>query len=126
MKERKQNEETGDETIQELQHFSPESIFIQVDLSDRDNLKEIVKTVIATYGNIDILVNSAHASKNKPFEEITEEDLDLSFNTGFYPTFYLMQYSLPYLKESKGKMINFASGAGINGNIDQASYAAAK
>ena len=33
---------------------------------------------------------------------------------------------LPYLKETKGKIINFASGAGINGDVNQISYAAAK
>ncbi len=37
-----------------------------------------------------------------------------------------MQAALPYLKETKGKIINFASGAGINGDANQASYAAAK
>lgn len=120
------NGEAGKETVKELKEFSPESIFIEADLSDRDKLKSIVKTVIDTYGKIDILVNNAHASRNKPFEEITQDDMDLSFNTGFYPTFYLMQYCLPHLKESKGKIINFASGAGINGNVNQASYAAAK
>lgn len=117
---------TGAETLKELQEHQADSIFIEADLADRAKLKEIIKTVIDTYGKLDILVNNAHASRNKPFEEITQEDLDLSFNTGFYPTFYLMQYALPYLKETKGKIINFASGAGINGNLHQASYAAAK
>lgn len=120
------NEEAGKETLKELQVYESESIFIQANLSDQDKLKNIVIKVIDTFGKIDILVNNAHASRNKPFEEITQEDLDLSFNTGFYPTFYLMQYALPYLKETKGKIINFASGAGINGNVNQASYAAAK
>ena len=51
---------------------------------------------------------------------------DLSFNTGFYPTFNFMQVAYPELKKAKGKVINFASGAGINGQPTQASYAAAK
>jgi len=58
--------------------------------------------------------------------ETTQSDFDLSFSTGFYPTFYFMQAALPYLKETKGKIINFASGAGINGDVNQVSYAAAK
>src|SRR5699024_4578652 len=86
----------------------------------------IIEKVIDQFGRLDILVNNAHASKNMPFEETTKDLLELSFNTGFYPTFYLMQAALPYLKETKGKVINFASGAGINGNVNQASYAAAK
>ncbi|WP_284140277.1 MULTISPECIES: SDR family oxidoreductase [unclassified Virgibacillus] len=120
------NEDTGNETLKELQQISPESIFIQANLAERSKLKDIVQKVIDKYGKLDILVNNAHASRNKPFEEQTQDDMDLSFNTGFYPTFYLMQAALPYLKETKGYIINFASGAGLNGDATQASYAAAK
>lgn len=120
------NEEFGQQTLKELQEYQPKSMFIQANLAERDKLKDIVQKVIDQYGKLDILVNNAHASRNKPFEETTQEDLDLSFDTGFYPTFYLMQAALPHLKESKGKIINFASGAGLNGDATQASYAAAK
>ena len=46
--------------------------------------------------------------------------------SGLYATFYYMQASYPYLKETKGSVINFASGAGLFGNYGQCSYAAAK
>ncbi len=120
------NKEIGEETIKRLQAHQPESMFIQANLAEHDKLADIVKQVVDKYGKLDILVNNAHASTLKPFENITKEDLDLSFDTGFYPTFYLMQAALPYLKETKGKIINFASGAGINGDANQATYAAAK
>lgn len=74
------------------------------------------------YGKLDVLVHNAHASRIKSFEDTTQDDMDFSFNTGFYPTFYLMQVALPHLKETKGKVINFASGAGLNGDV----HAAAK
>ncbi|MDY0394472.1 SDR family NAD(P)-dependent oxidoreductase [Virgibacillus halophilus] len=120
------NAETGKETIEILQQYEPECLFIQANLAEHDKLNDLVMQVVDKYGKLDILVNNAHASKNMPFEEVTKEVLDLSFDTGFYPTFYLMQAALPYLKETKGKIINFASGAGIDGNMEQASYAAAK
>ncbi|SEG25607.1 SDR family NAD(P)-dependent oxidoreductase [Paenibacillus sp. UNC499MF] len=120
------NEEVGKQSVEELQQYQPDSMFIQANLAEHDKLEGLVKQVAEKYGRLDILVNNAHASKNMPFEQITQEVLDLSFDTGFYPTFYLMQAALPYLKESQGKIINFASGAGINGDVNQASYAAAK
>src|SRR5699024_8186887 len=113
-------------TIKELQTHQPNSIFIQANLAEHDKLTGIVQQVTDKFGKLDILVNNAHASKVKPFEQTTKEDLTLSFDTGFYPTFYLMQAALPYLKETEGKIINFASGAGINGDANQAAYAAAK
>lgn len=120
------NAEVGNQTIKELQEYQPESIFIQANLAEHEKLSSIVKKVADQFGKIDILVNNAHASRMASIEETTQADLDLSFNTGFYPTFYLMQAALPYLKETKGNIINFASGAGINGDVNQGSYAVAK
>ena len=120
------NEETGKAMEKELQAISPKSMFLQANLMDRENLGQIIKKVVDKYGKLDVLVNNAHASKQKTIEETTQEDLDLSFGTGFYPTFYLMKAALPYLKETKGNVINFASGAGLEGHTTQSAYAAAK
>ncbi|MFD1849790.1 SDR family NAD(P)-dependent oxidoreductase [Oceanobacillus bengalensis] len=120
------NEETGKAMEIELQTISPKSMFLKANLMDHENLGQIITTVVEKYGKLDVLVNNAHASKQVTIEETTQQDLDLSFGTGFYPTFYLMKAALPYLKESKGNIINFASGAGLNGHETQAAYAAAK
>ncbi|AXH99260.1 SDR family NAD(P)-dependent oxidoreductase [Sporosarcina sp. PTS2304] len=120
------NQETGEAALEKLQKISPESMFIQADLSDHQALSAIVDQVVKAYGKLDVLINNAHASRVKSIEALTQADFDFSFDTGFYPTFYLMQAALPYLKETKGKVINFASGAGLNGDANQASYAAAK
>lgn len=120
------NEETGKAMEKELQKISPKSMFLQGNLMDRANLHKIIDTVVEKYGKLDVLVNNAHASKQATIEDTTQADLDLSFDTGFYPTFYLMQAALPHLKETKGNIINFASGAGIAGHETQGAYAAAK
>lgn len=120
------NDEMGKAMAQELQEVSPKSMFLKADLMDRENLGKIVGEVVSEYGKLDVLVNNAHASKQVTLEETTQADLDLSFGTGFYPTFYLMQAALPHLKESKGNIINFASGAGLAGHETQGAYAAAK
>lgn len=120
------NEEMGQAMEKELQAISPKSMFIKADLMDHKNLFKIVDTVVEKCGKLDVLVNNAHASRQFTIEETSQEDLDLSFGTGFYPTFYLMQAALPHLKETKGSVINFASGAGIRGQETQGAYAAAK
>ncbi len=120
------NEEQGNAVAVELQKISPDSMFIKADLTERERLHEIVDTVVEKYGKLDVLVNNAHASRQVNFENTTQEDMDFSFNTGFYPTFYLMQSAFPHLKESKGSIINFASGAGLEGQKTQTAYAAAK
>lgn len=120
------DEDAGEKAIKDLQEYSPESIFIAQNLMKHDELAGVVDQVVEKFGQIDVLVNNAHASRMNSIENLTQDDFDLSFGTGFYPTFYLMQAALPYLKEVKGKIINFASGAGIDGHPHQGSYAAAK
>lgn len=119
------NEEKGKETLEEMNQYTEGLLFIK-DISKEDNVTQIVNEVVDKFGRLDILVNNAHASKQAPFAETTMEMFDLSFGTGFYPTFHFMKASYPELKETEGKVINFASGAGISGQSTQASYAAAK
>src|SRR5690625_2514226 len=119
------NEENGQKTLEELNSHAEGMLFIE-DISKRENIEKIVEKVVDKFGKLDILVNNAHASRQAPFTETTMDMLDLSFNTGFYPTFNFMQVAYPELKKNKGKVINFASGAGINGQPTQTSYAAAK
>lgn len=120
------NEGTGKKVEASLQQYSPNSMFIPFDLTKHDELKGLVEQVVERYRKLNVLVNNAHVSRQIPFMETTKENLDLSFNTGFYPTFYLMQAAVPHLKETKGNIINFASGAGIKGQPTQAAYASAK
>ena len=120
------NAETGNKTLESVQQYSPNSIFIQANLMERENLKSIIDTTVEKLGKLDTLINNAHASAQKLFEDITEDDLALSMGTGFLATHDLMQHAFPHLKETKGSIINFASGAGIMGNTTQSAYAAAK
>ncbi|MBD3107334.1 SDR family oxidoreductase [Bacillus sp. AGMB 02131] len=120
------NEEKGKRTEKELLELGGEALYVQADLSDRKILSGLIELTVEKFGKLDILVNNAHSSKMATIEETTEEIMDLSLNTGLWATFTLMQSSLPYLKETKGKVINFASGAGLDGLARQASYAASK
>ena len=119
------NEEKGQETLKEINHYTEGTLFIK-DISNEENIEAVVKEVTDKFGRLDILVNNAHASKQALFTETTLDMFDLSFGTGFYPTFNFMKAAYPELKKTQGKVINFASGAGINGQPTQTSYAAAK
>ncbi|MGM9922752.1 MAG: SDR family NAD(P)-dependent oxidoreductase [Bacillus sp. (in: firmicutes)] len=120
------NEEKGRRTEKELHDLGCDALYIQADLTDRQVLPSLVEATIEKFGKLDILVNNAHSSKAFTIEETTEEIMDLSLNTGLWATFILMRSALPYLKETKGSIINFASGAGLEGLSRQASYAASK
>lgn len=104
---------------------------IQADVNaGADNEKvvnEVVKKTIDEFGRIDVLINNAQASASGvPLAEHTTEQFDLAIYSGLYAVFYYMKACYPYLKETKGSVINFASGAGLFGNFGQCAYAAAK
>ena len=97
------------------------------DGADEARIKEVIAKTVETFGKINTLVNNAQASKSGlPLIEHTKEDFDLAINSGLYAAFFYMREAFPYLKESKGSVINFASGAGLFGKLGQSSYAAAK
>ena len=87
----------------------------------------VVKQAVDTFGGIQVLINNAQASASGvPLAEHTTEQFDLAIYSGLYAAFYYMKACYPYLAESHGSVINFASGAGLFGNFGQSAYAAAK
>lgn len=60
-------------------------------------------------------MNNAHASRQKPLMELTEDDWALSMNTGLKGTLNFMKAAYPELKKTKGVIVNFGSGAGLLG-----------
>ncbi len=90
-------------------------------------VQEVVRQAVEAFGRIDVLINNAQASASGvPLAEQTTEQFNLAMYSGLYAVFYYMKACYPYLKETKGSVVNFASGAGLFGNYGQCSYAAAK
>ncbi len=90
-------------------------------------VQRVVDAAIERFGRIDALVNNAQASASGvTLAEHTMEQFNLAIYSGLYAAYLYMQKCYPYLKETKGSVVNFASGAGLFGNYGQCSYAAAK
>ena len=110
-----------------LEGYGAEVLTVTADGADESAIKNVIAKTVEKYGKIDAVVNNAQASKSgMMLVEHTKEDFDLAIFSGLYATFFYMREAFPYLKESKGCVINFASGAGLFGRVAQSSYAAAK
>ena len=109
------------------EEYGIEVLPIVADGADESAIKNVVAKTVEKFGKITTLVNNAQVSKSVlPLVEHTKEDFDLAIYSGLYAAFFYMRECFPYLKESKGSVINFASGAGLFGKLGQSSYAAAK
>lgn len=107
--------------------YGIEVLPIVADGADEDAIRKVVSATVAHFGKINTLINNAQVSKSGlPLVEHTREDFDMAIYSGLYAAFFYMRECFPYLKESKGSVINFASGAGLFGKLGQGSYAAAK
>lgn len=107
--------------------FGIEVLPVVADGADEAAINNVVKKAVEKFGKIDALVNNAQASKSGVMlKDHTKEDFDLAIYSGLYATFFYMRACYPYLKETHGSVINFASGAGLFGKLGQGSYAAAK
>ncbi len=121
-----------EEAKKELEEkYNIKVLALQADVSANNDNEKVVQHVIdetiKTFNRIDVLINNAQASASGvELANHTTDQFNLAMYSGLYATFYYMKYAFPYLKETKGSVINFASGAGLFGNFGQASYAASK
>lgn len=104
---------------------------LAADVNEHNDNDAMVKGVMgkikAEFGRLDVLVNNAQASASGvQLKDHTTEQFNLALYSGLYAAFYYMKNAYPLLKETKGSVVNFASGAGLFGNFGQCSYAAAK
>lgn len=107
--------------------YGTEVVICVADGAKEDQVKAAIETGVEHFGKLNVLINSAQASASGlTLVEHTQEDFDKAIYSGLYAAFFYMKHAYPYLKETKGSVINFASGAGISGNPGQSSYAAAK
>lgn len=89
--------------------------------------KNIVKTAVDTYGQLDILINNAGILRDKSFMKMTEEEWDLVIGVHLKGAFCVTQPAVKIMKENNyGRIIFTASTSGLYGNFGQTNYGAAK
>lgn len=102
-------------------------LWLQADGGVEDNVKHVIDETVKTFGRIDAVINNAqNSASGKMLVEHSQEDFDRAIYSGLYAVFFYMKHAHPYLKETRGSVVNFASGAGLFGRTAQSSYAAAK
>ena len=114
------------EFTSEMEAITNNYEFIQIDLNEADKIKSIVDSVAKKYGGIYAVVNNAGANDNKAIEETTWQEFEKSLHGNLTHYYELVRSALPYLKKSKGCVLNIGSKTALTGQGKTSAYAAAK
>ena len=107
------NQESVDKVVRELTEAGRTAMGFKVDVTNRSQLKELMKAVAGKFGRVDILVNNAGVGRNKTFLEMNDEDWDVVLAVDLKGVFYCVQAVAEYMiKQQYGKIVNISSIAG--------------
>jgi len=113
--------------VDDINSSGYKSKIFQIDLSNSASIFNAHKEILNEWGEIDILINNAAISQEKPFLTITEEDWDTMLSTNLKGPFLISQCVLPAMMKKKwGRIVNIVSIGGQWGGINQIHYASAK
>jgi 2-keto-3-deoxy-L-fuconate dehydrogenase len=113
-------------TANEITTDGGKGFSIKCDVSNQQQVKEIIKNSIAISGNIDILVNNAGVAHIGTVETTSEDDFNRLLNVNVKGVYNCMQAAIPFMKEKGGSILNMASIASTVGIPDRFAYSMTK
>lgn len=123
---RKQDE--GDALADEINALGKgEAFFVKCDVSKFDEIENLISQTIEKYGQIDCLINNAGwHPPHKPIDDFSIEEFQYLLNLNLVSIFAACKFALPYLRKTKGNIINMSSLVGVMGQLHAVSYVATK
>ncbi|SEO53116.1 2-deoxy-D-gluconate 3-dehydrogenase [Amphibacillus marinus] len=116
-----------EETRELIEAEGRKVVFFQADLTDRDQLKDVVANCIEAYGRIDILVNNAGTIRRAPLLEYKPEDWDAVMDINLNAVYLLSQeVAKEMVKQKSGKIVNICSMLTFQGGKFVPPYTASK
>ncbi|MFH1246117.1 MAG: 3-oxoacyl-[acyl-carrier-protein] reductase [Candidatus Omnitrophota bacterium] len=111
----------------ELLAYSENVLTFVLDVTDYQQVEQVVDKTLDKFKKIDILINNAGITRDSLLLRMKDEDWDKVLAVNLKGTFNCTKaVSKVMLKQKSGKIVNIASIIGIMGNAGQANYAASK
>ena len=120
------NAELAQKTALELDPTGKKCIAVKCDVSNDEQVKNAVATVLAAFGRIDVLVNNAGVIRDKIFHKMTDDDWFTVINVNLNGIYFMCKHIVPLMREQEsGSIVNISS-TSLMGNPGQANYSATK
>ena len=118
------NENDNIKAVNELAASGKEAFQVAADLTKPEDCKKAIDAIIEKCGRIDGLVNNAGVNDGVGLEHGNYEDFAASLHKNLVHYYLMAQHALPYLKESKGAIVNIGSKTAETGQGGTSAYAA--
>ena len=98
-----------------------------LNVTDNEQISELLKSITTDYGSVDILVNNAGITRDNILVRMKEDEWDDIINTNLSSVYKMSKAVLRgMIKKRSGRIISITSVVGAMGNAGQSNYAAAK
>ena len=111
----------------EFEEMGVKCLMVKADVSNEEDVNNMVESVISEFGKIDVLVNNAGITKDTLLMRMSKEDFDKVIDINLKGTFLVTKAVTKYMMKKRcGSIINLASVVGVVGNSGQSNYSASK
>lgn len=122
-----QGREELDQVAEEVRAAGGTAFVVPGDVTNGNEVEEIVKAVVTEFGRLDLLVNNAGITRDGLLIRMTDEQWRSVLEVNLTGAFLCSRAAAKVmLKQRSGRIINMASVVGVMGNAGQANYAASK
>jgi NAD(P)-dependent dehydrogenase (short-subunit alcohol dehydrogenase family) len=117
-----------DAAVAELTGLGVDTLGVQTDIMQRDQIDAMVAATIERFGRVDGIVNNAQTFRPMAaMADVSAEDVDVFYTSGVKGTLWAMQAVYPHMAaQGWGRIVNFASSMGITGGRGFGAYNASK
>ncbi|MCC3358026.1 3-hydroxybutyrate dehydrogenase [Bacillus sp. REN16] len=110
-----------------LQQSGYEAIGLKCNVTNENEIIDVIHQTVSTYGKIDCLINNAGLQHVSPIEDFPKEKYELLLSVMLTAPFITIKHVFPIMKQQKfGRIINMASINGLIGFAGKAAYNSAK
>ena len=120
-------------TVELIRKRGGQASFAETDVRNAEAVRKAVSVAVAEYGRLDILVNSAGMNRLGSIVESTEQDYDLEMDVNAKGTWLCCKFAIeqmlsqePLSEQSRGRIVNLASLAGLAGMHNASVYSQSK
>jgi NAD(P)-dependent dehydrogenase (short-subunit alcohol dehydrogenase family) len=120
--------EAGEETVRMIKGIPGQATYIKTDVSKTDDVKELIRKTVKTYGKLNILVNNAGIAREEvSIVDCTEDIFDEIVAVNFRGVWLGMKYAIPeMLRAGGGSIVNITSTCAVEGIRGMGIYSGSK